>query len=116
MARLAGARAPQDRRTSAEPVIAKAGRQIFEGIPGQETAIFAHEKVLLGMSAPTGQVSPFPTEAWPTDTFAQARKDLFFNREGVQIITVPAGHSDAASIVFFRGSAVEVAHLASCWV
>ena len=91
------------------PVIAKAGRQIFEGIPGQETAIFAHEKVLLGMSAPTGQTSPFPSEAWPTDTFAQARKDLFFNKEGVQIITVPAGHSDAASIVLFRGSEVVVA-------
>ena len=91
------------------PVIAKAGRQIFEGIPGLETAIFAHEKVLLRMSAPTGVVSPFPTEAWPTDTFAQARKDLFFNQEGVQIITVPAGHSDAASIVFFRGSEVVVA-------
>ena len=100
---------PDPEYVGGNPVIAKAGRQIFEGIPGQETAIFAHEKVLLRMSAPTGQVSPFPTDAWPTDTFAQARKDLFFNQEGVQIITVPAGHSDAASIVFFRGSEVVVA-------
>jgi glyoxylase-like metal-dependent hydrolase (beta-lactamase superfamily II) len=99
---------PDPEYVGGNPVIAKAGRQIFEGIPGQETAIFAHERVLLGMSAPTGQVSPFPIEAWPTDTFAQARKDLFFNKEGVQIITVPAGHSDAASIVFFRGSEVVV--------
>jgi len=61
------------------------------------------------MSAPTGQTSTFPDDTWPTDTFVQARKDLFFNKEGVQIITVPAGHSDAASIVFFRASDVVVA-------
>ena len=100
---------PDPEYVGGNAVIAKAGRQIFEGIPGLETAIFAHEKVLLGMSAPTGQTSAFPSDTWPTDTFAQARKDLYFNREGVQIITVPAGHSDAASIVFFRASDIVVA-------
>lgn len=100
---------PDPEYVGGNAVIAKAGRQIFEGIPGLETAIFAHEKVLLRMSAPTGQASAFPSDTWPTDTFAQARKDLYFNKEGVQIITVPAGHSDAASIVFFRASDIVVA-------
>jgi glyoxylase-like metal-dependent hydrolase (beta-lactamase superfamily II) len=89
-------------------LVGKAGRNIFGAAPGEHTAIFASEKVLLRMSAPTGQVSPFPAETWPTDTFAEPRKDLYFNKEGVQIIQVPAGHSDAASIVFFRASDVVV--------
>jgi cyclase len=89
--------------------LGKAGRNIFGATPGETTAIFASEKVLLRMSAPTGQVSPFPSETWPTDTFAEPRKDLYFNKEGVQIIQVPAGQSDADSIVFFRASDVVVA-------
>jgi glyoxylase-like metal-dependent hydrolase (beta-lactamase superfamily II) len=89
-------------------VIANAGRQIFEGVPGQVTAIFAHENVLLAMSAPTGQVAPFPTDSWPTDSFVQSHKDMIFNKEGVQIIQVPAGHSETTSIVFFRASDVVV--------
>ena len=100
---------PDPEHVGGNAVIAKAGRLLFEGVSGETTAIFAHEKVLLRMSAPTGQTSAFPDDAWPTDTFVQARKDLFFNKEGVQIITVPAGHSDAASIVFFRASEVVVA-------
>jgi glyoxylase-like metal-dependent hydrolase (beta-lactamase superfamily II) len=102
--------------TSADPdyvggnaVIANAGRQIFEGVPGQVTAIFAHENVLLAMSAPHGQAAPFPTDSWPTDSFVQSHKDLVFNKEGVQILQVPAGHSATTSIVFFRASDIVVA-------
>jgi glyoxylase-like metal-dependent hydrolase (beta-lactamase superfamily II) len=100
---------PDPEHVGGNAVMAKAGRLLFEGVPGETTAIFAHEKVLLRMSAPLGEKSLFPDATWPTDTFVQARKDLFFNKEGVQIITVPAGHSDAASIVFFRASDIVVA-------
>lgn len=93
--------------------LAKAGLSIFAqggGLTAQEPApIFAFEKILLRMSAPTGQASPFPVEAWPTDTFSERRKDLYFNQEGIQIYHEPAAHSDADSVVFFRASDVVVA-------
>src|ERR1051325_9024963 len=36
---------------------------------GVGAGIIAHENVLNRMSAPTGKASPYPTTAWPTDTF-----------------------------------------------
>lgn len=71
-------------------------------------AILAHENVLNRMSAPTGTVSPFPSAAWPTETFygTQMRLSHFFNGEGIQILHQPAAHTDGDSIVYFRGSDV----------
>jgi cyclase len=73
---------------------------------GAPAAIFAHENVLNRMSAPTGKQAPTPTAAWPTNTFAGHRKDLFFNGEGIRITHLPAAHTDGDSIVFFRRSDV----------
>ena len=72
---------------------------------GLGAGIIAHENVLNRMSAPTGKASPFPTTAWPTDTFVSKQKELYFNGESIQTIYKP-GHTDGDSIVYFRRSDV----------
>jgi len=78
---------------------------------GQGAAVFAFENVLTRMSAPTGEKASTPTDAWPTDTFFQESMKLshFFNGDGVQIIHIPAAHTDGDSIVYFRQSDVVAA-------
>ncbi|MDP8991378.1 MAG: MBL fold metallo-hydrolase [Acidobacteriota bacterium] len=71
--------------------------------------ILATDNVLNRMSAPTGQVSPFPTAAWPTETFSEDEKDTYLNGEGIQVLAQPAAHSDGDAMVFFRRSDVVVA-------
>ena len=68
--------------------------------------IIAHEKTLNRMSAPTGSQSPSPVGAWPTSTFFDDEKKLFFNGEGIEIIHLPNAHTDGDVIVFFRRSDV----------
>ena len=74
--------------------------------------ILAHEKVLARMSEPPkGQTKPpRPADAWPTDTFRgeQMKLGRFFNGEGVQLLHVPAAHTDGDSLVWFRYSDVIV--------
>jgi glyoxylase-like metal-dependent hydrolase (beta-lactamase superfamily II) len=72
----------------------------------QGAQIIAFENVLTRMSAPTGKQSPTPVGAWPTDTYTEEEKKLFFDGEGVEIIHVPKAHTDGDSIVFFRRSDV----------
>lgn len=99
--------------------LAKAGRSIFamgaqpvggefarDMTNGYAASILAAENVLLRVSAPTGKASPLPSDTWPTETFSESRRSIYFNREGIQILRVPAAHSDADSIVFFRASDV----------
>jgi glyoxylase-like metal-dependent hydrolase (beta-lactamase superfamily II) len=76
---------------------------------GVGAGIIAHENVLNRMSAPTGQQAPFPTTAWPTDTYISKQKELYFNGESIQVIHQPAAHTDGDSIVYFRRSDVIVA-------
>ncbi len=94
-------------------VIGKLGSTIAGGNVGAGAGvgagIIAHENVLNRMSAPTGQQAPFPTTAWPTDTYISKQKELFFNGESLQIIHQPAAHTDGDSIVYFRKSDVIVA-------
>lgn len=68
--------------------------------------ILAHDNVMKHISAPTGKQSAAPIGAWPTDTFVDDEKKLWFNNEGIEIIHLPNAHSDADSIVFFRKSDV----------
>jgi len=91
--------------------IAKAGATIGGGTIGAAftpagASILAHEQVLARMSAPTGETSPMPGAAWPTNTFFGSRKELFFNDEGIEILHQPAAHTDGDSLVFFRRSDV----------
>jgi cyclase len=108
--------------TSAEPdhvggneVVAKAGQTLFtnptgaglaENFLGGGASVLAVEDVLTRMS---GQGESFPVAALPTETFSQARKYMYLNGEGIEILREPAAHSDGDAIVFFRRSDVIVA-------
>jgi cyclase len=99
---------------------AKAGRSFlssntFGGVSSLRAnagmaTVMAHENVLNRMSAPSGKVAPFPSSAWPTDTYTGNRiKSFYLNNDGVQLIHPPAAHSDADTIVLFRRADVLVA-------
>jgi cyclase len=100
--------------------LAKAGKTIFTNVLGNPAlteamtnggaaAILAHDSILQRMSAPTGKAAPFPDDALPTEAFYPKRQTLRMNDEGIEVLYQPAAHSDADSIVFFRGSDVVVA-------
>jgi glyoxylase-like metal-dependent hydrolase (beta-lactamase superfamily II) len=91
-------------------LIAKSGSTIAGGnVSGaisdaaQGAAVIAHENVLVRMS---GQATPPPFDAWPTDTLFMPQKDMHFNGEAVQILHQPVAHTDGDSLVFFRRSDV----------
>jgi cyclase len=67
--------------------------------------VIAHENVLNRMSARSGGQA-VPTAAWPTSTFFEDKKKVFFNGEGIEVIYQPAAHTDGDTIVFFRRSDV----------
>jgi cyclase len=98
--------------------VAKAGQTLFTGNGGAGLAtnflgggasILSAEQVLTRMSGPSGKSSPFPIDAWPTETFDQRRKYLYLNGEGIEVFRQPAAHTDGDAIVFFRRSDVVVA-------
>jgi glyoxylase-like metal-dependent hydrolase (beta-lactamase superfamily II) len=69
-------------------------------------AIVGHINVLLRMSGPPGEVSPIPSDAWPTDTYFTGGWEFYVNEEAVRLIHVPEAHTDGDTIVFFRRSDV----------
>jgi glyoxylase-like metal-dependent hydrolase (beta-lactamase superfamily II) len=103
--------------TGGNEKIAAAGQSIvagnFAGQVGQDAAnlaaVIAHENVLNRMSAPVGSTAPRPFKAWPTDTFFVDDKDIYFNGEGIELVHVPAAHTDGDVMVWFRKSDVVVA-------
>lgn len=100
--------------------VAKAGRAMiggnafgggasFQTNEGQAT-VMAHENVLNRMSAPSGKTPPYPSTAWPTETFTGGRiKSLYLNGDAIQIFHAPAAHSDADAMILFRRADVLVA-------
>jgi glyoxylase-like metal-dependent hydrolase (beta-lactamase superfamily II) len=102
---------------AANEKIAKAGKTLFQtnnplgdGMTnGGAAAVLSAEKVLTRMSAPTGKASPYPTAVWPTETYDQRRKYMYLNGEGIEVLHMPAAHSDGDSVVFFRRSDVVAA-------
>jgi glyoxylase-like metal-dependent hydrolase (beta-lactamase superfamily II) len=68
--------------------------------------IVAHENTLNALSAPSGGRPAAPFEAWPTDTFFQAERTMYFNGEGIQLVFEPGAHTDGDILVFFRSSDV----------
>lgn len=96
--------------------IAKAGGSIvggnFAGQVGQEAAkqaeIFAQENVQVRMGMPGPGEPTFPFAGWPTDTYIEGEKDLYFNGEAIQLLHVENAHTDGDSLVYFRGSDVLV--------
>jgi glyoxylase-like metal-dependent hydrolase (beta-lactamase superfamily II) len=45
---------------------------------------------------------PLPSAALPTDTFFNARKDMLFNGDAIQMFHQPAAHTDGDLLVHFR--------------
>jgi cyclase len=68
-------------------------------------SIMAHVNVLVRMSSQADGVD-VPSGAWPTDTYYTSDWALFVNAEAIQMLHVPAAHSDGDTIVFFRRSDV----------
>ena len=90
--------------------LARSGTTISGGnmrrdVSGQTAAIIAHESVLLRLTtAPAeGRIDP---DGWPTSSYFEGKKDLYFNDEGIRVIHQPRAHTDGDSIVYFRKSDV----------
>ena len=94
--------------------IAKAGSTIAGGnvvgdigaSAGNQATVIAFQSVLERMSSPAAGQPAVPQGAWPTETFTTPERKLFFNREGIELIHIPAAHTDGDTIVFFRRSDV----------
>jgi glyoxylase-like metal-dependent hydrolase (beta-lactamase superfamily II) len=64
-------------------------------------SVMAHENVQTRMTAATGPQA-VPSALWPTKTFAYRQYSMYLNGEGIQVIHMPAAHTDGDTIVFFR--------------
>jgi glyoxylase-like metal-dependent hydrolase (beta-lactamase superfamily II) len=98
--------------TGGNQKIAEAGKTVTGGnVAGnisdaeQGAAVVAHEKVLNRMIETK---PPAPFGALPTETYFVEYYKLssHFNGEGIQLIHMPAAHTDGDSVVWFRGSDV----------
>jgi len=69
---------------------------------GEGARILAHENVLLNMAADEN----VSTEMWPTMTFFNDKRDIYFNDEGIRVMHQPNAHTNGDSIIFFRKSDV----------
>jgi cyclase len=97
-------------------VLSKAGQTIlgFQGSSGVSedvytsggaASVLAHENVFARIS---GTSSAFPSSAWPTKTYTGRSYSMYLNGDGIQVLHMPAAHSDGDSIVFFRRADVIV--------
>ena len=71
-----------------------------------DASIMAHVNVLQRMSSPSGTQAPTPAGAWPSDTYFTNDWALYVNNEGIQLLHIPAAHTDGDTMVFFRRSDV----------
>lgn len=76
------------------------------GDAGEGAQIIAHENAMLRMVSPPDGAEPPPSEAWPTLTYFNERRDMWFNDEGVRMLHQSSAHTDGDSIVYFRRSDV----------
>ena len=58
---------------------------------GGVASILSAENVLTRMSAPTGRTASFPVGSWPTETFDDARKYMYLNGEGIEVLQPACG-------------------------
>jgi len=83
-----------------------AGRRIpFEIVAGEGPMVVAHENVLNRMSAPVGKEAATHEKAWPNETYHVDYKKLaaeYRGGEQIELLYMPAAHSDGDSIVWFR--------------
>jgi cyclase len=93
--------------------IADAGIAVIGGVVAfnvediqHSSPIIAHENAFNRMNGTTRGDPQWPSGAWPTDPYSVGPKKLYYNDEGIEIIHLPAAHTDGDSIVFFRRSDV----------
>jgi cyclase len=72
---------------------------------GGAASVLAHENVVARMSV---QQPPFPFAMLPTKTYSGRSYPMYLNGDGIQVLHMPAAHSDGDSIVFFRRADVIV--------
>ena len=87
------------------------GRRTIVGSDADAASVLSHENVVtrLRLAPGPGGTSPFPSEIWPSETFIERRRTMYFNDEGIEILHQPAAHTDGDTIVFFRKSDIIVA-------
>lgn len=73
---------------------------------GVGAQIIAHENTLFRLSGVTTGEALIAQDGWPTDTYFNDEKQMYFNGEGIRIMHFPAAHTDGDSVVFFRKSDV----------
>jgi cyclase len=104
-----------EHHTAGNETLSTAGRNINAGTGGQggrEPArldgapVIAHEQVLHRMSGLKSEPARAPYGVWPHDTFYTNRKQLYFGGEVVEMLHMPAAHTDGDLIVWFRKSDV----------
>jgi len=96
--------------------VAVAGRTIIGGNAvaelGQAAAdraqVYAHENVQLRMRQRPAGEPEIPFDMWPSDTYIEGQKDLYFNGEGIELLHQPAAATDGDTVVYFRKSDVVV--------
>jgi glyoxylase-like metal-dependent hydrolase (beta-lactamase superfamily II) len=104
-----------EHHTGGNENLSSAGRNLNAGIggpSGREPArlegapVIAHELVLHRMSGLKGEAPRMPFGVWPHDTFFTNRKQIYFADEVVEMLHMPAAHTDGDLIVWFRKSDV----------
>jgi cyclase len=68
----------------------------------EHATVLAHENVLLRMSSPKGNQSPFPVAMWPNETFTSKFRSMYVNDDAIQVLRQVGAHSDGDSMVLFR--------------
>ena len=104
-----------EHHTSGNENLSNAGRNVNAGIGGrggreparlEGAPVIAHELVLHRMSGLKGEAAREPFGVWPHDTFFTSRKQIYFADEVVEMLHMPAAHTDGDVIVWFRKSDV----------
>jgi len=104
-----------EHHTGGNENLSNAGRNVNAGIggpSGREPArlegapVIAHEQALHRMSGLKGEPPRMPYGVWPHDTFFTNRKQIYFADEVVEMLHMPAAHTDGDLIVWFRKSDV----------
>jgi glyoxylase-like metal-dependent hydrolase (beta-lactamase superfamily II) len=104
-----------EHHTSGNENFSNAGRNVNAGIGGrggreparlEGAPVIAHEQVLHRMSGLKGEPARVPFGVWPHDTFFTNRKQIYFADEVVEMLHMPAAHTDGDLIVWFRKSDV----------
>jgi cyclase len=76
------------------------------GTASQVAEFVATEAVLNRMSAIKDKQPAYPPDAWPTETYANEKDEVYFNGEAIEMFHAPAAHTDGDSLVYFRRSDV----------